>query len=1016
VRKVIIIQPDYSEELATIEDLLQEQDYVAVPNVISSSDVSNSVRFEVLLYGKTGPIVVGDITPGTVTITRTRAGVATPIIGPVACTEAAGKVYYDYTFAPANWATDDSYMAVFSGQEIVVDGVTRYPAIPPWIGVIMDITSIEGKIDVIDGLMDVPAIDGAPDLYIRDVVGNKSDTTAGDSIVSLVKAVQEDVGSGASATKMGSITGIIGNPEAESRFYCGQAGSVVAADWAALTNTGMFNITVDGLLYEDINPDFTGDVTMADVATSITLALAGGPGGLCTFDVDMFIIDGAQVGQYGEVQGLTTPTGGGVDLSDPSWLNSYDGYQSITDMLRAERIEGMKTSDLIEEGVLASYGLAPAPPISSVVLSGHSVDALDKYIDQLIYFVDGPCAGFVRKIISVEVSGFNLNVYLDRTLSVVPDAGDNVKIIRTYITDDILANSAVDRVPAPTTTSFAIDDFTASLVPLITSDFNPAGCLLKFTSGQLKGVTRPIQSFDYGTLIITIDPTTPFPVAPAENDTFVILPGFFSNNEIETTSLDAAGGSAAGFARAGAILRKIIDDVESNYALEGSWGVIRALSVVTDAGNTTSSFKLSNAGGITVELDNMQLVSLGTGSIPQGPTRRIVSCVADIITVDTPFQAIPITGDTFWVLPRWTPDIMGAIAALTVPDAAGVAAGLLTVPLTDSALNVIATDVIGSKADTVAGDSLVALAKNAILGISTENTEHETTTLHIGDGSIADTVRAGLLLRYVADNGSKEATTIVATASVKNPGALVESTTTFNTTLNAGIATTWSGHTLMFTSGANINQARRIQGMVSDMVAITAILLTDPLDALPTVGDTFVILSGISPDVYTWATQALTDYDVATEAEVETATLDAGDGLIADHARAGELLRYVADQVEKSTGETPGVGTATQNWNAAEADIISIGANNTMNKLHSLFISINNITAGSVVTLRMYTQVNGTERKFFEDAYTKGTDPDGICLISGTIGVHEVVRVTAQSNTAADDGKGIDYDYMLETM
>jgi len=51
-------------------------------------------------------------------------------------------------------------------------------------------TTTDGKVDVIDGYHDVPGADVATNLQIRDVVGNKTDTVAGTSLVALAKAVK----------------------------------------------------------------------------------------------------------------------------------------------------------------------------------------------------------------------------------------------------------------------------------------------------------------------------------------------------------------------------------------------------------------------------------------------------------------------------------------------------------------------------------------------------------------------------------------------------------------------------------------------------------------------------------------------------------------------------------------------------------------------------------------------------------------------------------------------------------
>jgi len=128
------------------------------------------------------------------------------------------------------------------------------------------------------------------------------------------------------------------------------------------------------------------------------------------------------------------------------------------------------------------------------------------------------------------------------------------------------------------------------------------------------------------------------------------------------------------------------------------------------------------------------------------------------------------------------------------------------------------------------------------------------------------------------------------------------------------------------------------------------------------------------------------------------------------------VVDSIKAQTDKLAGATPGVGSATENWNAAEADIVSIGANDTKNKLHSLLVNISAMTATATITIRMYTQINGTERKVYDQDFVKDTDPDGLWIVNGTVGIHEVLRVTAQSDNAGDDGKTIDYDYMLEVM
>jgi len=120
-------------------------------------------------------------------------------------------------------------------------------------------------------------------------------------------------------------------------------------------------------------------------------------------------------------------------------------------------------------------------------------------------------------------------------------------------------------------------------------------------------------------------------------------------------------------------------------------------------------------------------------------------------------------------------------------------------------------------------------------------------------------------------------------------------------------------------------------------------------------------------------------------------------------------------RTDNLAGETPGSGSSVADWQAAEADIISLGVDDTRYKLHSLLLSIHNLV-GTVITVRLYTKVKGAERKVYEQAFNAAIDPPGLWLVNGTVGIHQALRLTLQSNDAADNGKTVDYDYLLEMM
>ena len=131
----------------------------------------------------------------------------------------------------------------------------------------------------------------------------------------------------------------------------------------------------------------------------------------------------------------------------------------------------------------------------------------------------------------------------------------------------------------------------------------------------------------------------------------------------------------------------------------------------------------------------------------------------------------------------------------------------------------------------------------------------------------------------------------------------------------------------------------------------------------------------------------------------------------------GILVRLdeIETKLDKLAGEEPVKDSVTADWNTAESDVISVGAEDTRYKLHSLLLSIHNLV-GTVITVRMYMPVNGNERKVYEQVFNATADPTGLWLVNGMIGIHQELRVTLESNAAADNGKSVDYDFMLEAM
>ena len=126
-------------------------------------------------------------------------------------------------------------------------------------------------------------------------------------------------------------------------------------------------------------------------------------------------------------------------------------------------------------------------------------------------------------------------------------------------------------------------------------------------------------------------------------------------------------------------------------------------------------------------------------------------------------------------------------------------------------------------------------------------------------------------------------------------------------------------------------------------------------------------------------------------------------------------VKAIEAKLDKLAGEPTGQGAVIGDWQIGETEVTSIGAADTRNKIHDLTLGIHNMV-GNQITVRLYKPVNGTERCVYKQVFDAGTDPPGLPVINGTWAVHDVLRVTLQSNNAADNGKAVDYDYVMEAM
>lgn len=157
------------------------------------------------------------------------------------------------------------------------------------------------------------------------------------------------------------------------------------------------------------------------------------------------------------------------------------------------------------------------------------------------------------------------------------------------------------------------------------------------------------------------------------------------------------------------------------------------------------------------------------------------------------------------------------------------------------------------------------------------------------------------------------------------------------------------------------------------------------------------------------------------------ALIDAVEGKLDDGTSGLAALKALIDAAEvkldKLAGSEADTQVAGKDLTAAGggtsgengADILTISTT-TRKKVHMLIVSMKNCQAAATITVRMYTKVNATFEKFYDQAFTQGTDPDAIMAINGTLAILADLRVEMHSSDALDNNVTVPYSYILEDM
>ncbi|GAH30918.1 unnamed protein product [marine sediment metagenome] len=136
-----------------------------------------------------------------------------------------------------------------------------------------------------------------------------------------------------------------------------------------------------------------------------------------------------------------------------------------------------------------------------------------------------------------------------------------------------------------------------------------------------------------------------------------------------------------------------------------------------------------------------------------------------------------------------------------------------------------------------------------------------------------------------------------------------------------------------------------------------------------------------------------------------------------------EEVADIKDQTNKLAGETPGDSSVEADWQSGIAtsgetggDLVTIGTAGDRKKVHSLVVGIGALTIGANITIRLYRLVNGVETRVYRETFIVGTDPNGLWVINGTLEIDGTLRVEVQSDTPADNGEAVTYNYNTEDM
>ena len=107
-------------------------------------------------------------------------------------------------------------------------------------------------------------------------------------------------------------------------------------------------------------------------------------------------------------------------------------------------------------------------------------------------------------------------------------------------------------------------------------------------------------------------------------------------------------------------------------------------------------------------------------------------------------------------------------------------------------------------------------------------------------------------------------------------------------------------------------------------------------------------------------------------------------------------------------------GSTTHNWEAAEQTVLTAGGIGVINNIHALWLDINAL-AGNII-VRLYHNINAVQRQVYEQSFSVAIDGPGLWIVNGSLAIHGMIWVSAQSDNALDNGQAIPWQYIMEAV